>query len=202
IFGIKGNDIVIRIGPGKKFDKVINLKTTKIMHKTVYATVDHTVKVWEDEIEGDWSKIVVVDPDYLSESHQGWIETKFIDKESKPEATTATDDRRTSQQSSSENTSSQSYTFVLTHLLDNKLSQDAYFSVGNKKVWELNFRNGDKIIYTVVSMNPDNPMCGITANDNFGDICDICITKTSGDKVKVEFKYDGKRLTYKGYLLR
>lgn len=98
--------------------------------------------------------------------------------------------------------SGQSFTFVLTHLLDKKLTKDAHFSVGNKKVWTLDFNNGDKIEYTIVSMNPDNPMCGITARDSFGDTCEICITKTSGDNTKVEFKYNGKRLTYKGHLLR
>jgi hypothetical protein len=104
--------------------------------------------------------------------------------------------------SSKESNSGQSYTFVLTHLIDKKLTKDAYFSVGNTKVWELDFRNGKTIKYTIISMNPDNPMCGITAKDNFGDTCEICITKTTGDNTKVEFKYNGKRLTYKGYLLR
>lgn len=104
--------------------------------------------------------------------------------------------------SSNESNSSSSYTFILTHLLDKKLTTNAYFTVGDIKVWELDFRNGEKIKYTILSMNPDNPMCGITARDNFGDTCEICITKTSGDNTKVEFKYNGKRLTYKGYLLR
>ncbi len=96
----------------------------------------------------------------------------------------------------------QTYKFVLTHLLDKKLTTDAYFYVGDQKVWELDFRNGDKIKYTIVSMNPDNPMCGITAKDSFGDTCEICITQVSGDRTNVEFKYYGKRLVYKGYFAR
>jgi hypothetical protein len=98
--------------------------------------------------------------------------------------------------------SDKSFTFVLTHLLDTKLAKNAYFIVGDMKVWELDFKNGKTINYTIISMNPDNPMCGITAKDNFGDTCEICITKTSGDNTKVEFKYNSKRLTYTGYLLR
>lgn len=98
--------------------------------------------------------------------------------------------------------SGQSYTFVLTHLLDKKLTKDAYFSVGDIKVWELDFRNGKTIKYTITYMNPDNPMCGITARDNFGDTCEICITKTSGDGTRIEFKYGSRVVTYKGYLLR
>ena len=105
------------------------------------------------------------------------------------------------QQSSSVNSSGQ-FTFVLTHLLDEKLDKDAYFYVGNMEKWELDFQNGKKLIYTIVYMNPDNPMCGITARDNFGDTCEICITKTSGDGTSVEFKYGSRTATYKGHLLR
>lgn len=117
-------------------------------------------------------------------------------------AKTKGDIGKTSTQALNRSSSSQTFTFVLTHLLEKKLTKDAYFSVGNKKIWELDFRNGDKIYYTIISMNPDNPMCGITAKDNFGDTCEICITKIHGDTSKIEFKYNGKRLTYKGYFLR
>lgn len=90
IYGINGEEIVIRSGPGKEYEKVVNQKTTEIVHKTVYATVDYSVKVREDDIKNGWSKIVVVDPDYLSESHQGWIETKYILKENNAGANTNT----------------------------------------------------------------------------------------------------------------
>ena len=116
--------------------------------------------------------------------------------------TTVKDKKPTYENSSNSYSTNKSFTFVLTHLLDTKLANDAYFTVGEMKVWELDFRNGKTINYTIISMNPDNPMCGITAKDNFGDTCEICITKTSGDNTKVEFKYNGKRLTYKGYLMR
>lgn len=90
IFGIKGEDIVIRKGPGEKFDKIINKKATEALHKTQYATVDNSCKVREDDIKDRWSKIVVVDPDWLSESHQGWIETKYIIKTDEQTAETKT----------------------------------------------------------------------------------------------------------------
>jgi hypothetical protein len=114
---------------------------------------------------------------------------------------TTTDSESSDQQSSSVNSSGQ-FTFVLTHLLGEKLDKDAYFYVGNMEKWELDFQNGKKLIYTIVYMNPDNPMCGITARDNFGDTCEICITKTSGDGTIVEFKYGSRTATYKGHLLR
>jgi len=82
----------------------------------------------------------------------------------------------------------------LTHLLDQKLIKDTYITVGEMKVWELDFQNGETIKYTIISINPDNPMCGITATDNFGDTCEICITKISGDDTKIEFKYYEKKI--------
>lgn len=90
IFGIKGEEIIIRKGPGKKFDKIVNEKATEAMHKTQYATVDYSCKIREDDIKDGWSKIVVVDPDWLSESHQGWIETKYIIKTDEQASETAT----------------------------------------------------------------------------------------------------------------
>jgi hypothetical protein len=112
------------------------------------------------------------------------------------------DDNRIDKELVIESNSSQSYVFVLTHLLDKKLTNDAYFYVGNMNVWELDFRNGNKIQYNILSMNSENLMCGISAKDNFGDYWDICITKIAGDKTEIDFTFNEKRLTYKGYLLR
>ena len=81
IYSIKGEEIVIRSGPGNKYDKVINEKLTTIMHKTQYATIDYSVKVKELETKDEWSQIVVVEPEYLSVSHRGWILTKFLIKQ-------------------------------------------------------------------------------------------------------------------------
>jgi len=97
---------------------------------------------------------------------------------------------------------SKRYKFVLTHMLGKKLDNNAYFYVGDFKVWELDFRNGDVINYTIVSMDSNNTMCGITAKDSYGDFCEICITKKYGDTTEVEFKYNGKKIIYTGYLQR
>ncbi len=95
-----------------------------------------------------------------------------------------------------------SYTFVLTHLLGKKLNQSAYFTVGDMRVWTLDMRNGSKIRYTITGHVGSDPMCGLTAKDSFGDVCAICIEKTSGNNVEVEIRYSGTTFTYKGYLLR
>lgn len=78
IFGIEGEDIELREGPGKKFDKIINQKATEALHRTQYLKIDYSCKVREAEEKDGWSKIAVVEPDWLTNSHQGWIETKHI----------------------------------------------------------------------------------------------------------------------------
>jgi len=94
------------------------------------------------------------------------------------------------------------YTFVLTHLGSIKLSQNAYFKAGDTKTWTLDLGKGNKIYYLITGRVGNNPMCGLTAKDNLGDICAICITKLSGDNVEIELRYSSRTFTYKGYILR
>lgn len=82
IFGITGGDIDIRKGPGDKFEKLINEKATAALNETQYAQVDNSVKVVILENNGAWSKIKVVDPEWLSNTHIGWIPSKNILKNS------------------------------------------------------------------------------------------------------------------------
>jgi hypothetical protein len=81
IYGIEGEDIIIRKGPGEKYEKLINEKATKALKTTQYTQVDYSVKVIILETESTWSKIKVVDPESLSDTHIGWIPTKFIIKD-------------------------------------------------------------------------------------------------------------------------
>lgn len=80
-YGIIGEEIFIRKGPGYKFDKIINEKATSVSTVTQYIQVDYTVKVEIMESKGNWSKIKVVDPSWLIDSHIGWIPTKYIIKD-------------------------------------------------------------------------------------------------------------------------
>ena len=77
---VSGNNINVRVGPGTKYGKVINQKASKIFRKTHYASIDQSVTVIEECTKSGWSKIRVIDPDYLSESHRGWVATKFLKK--------------------------------------------------------------------------------------------------------------------------
>jgi len=88
--------------------------------------------------------------------------------------------------------------FILTHAMGKKLPTPAYFYIGEQKVWKLDYRNGDKILYTPITFNKSNMLCGIKAKDSNGDYCEICITKT-GSKAIIEIEYSVGTLTYEGY---
>lgn len=78
IFEIAGEDIPIRLGPGNNFDKKLNEKATKFFGTTKYCTVGYSSKVKVLEVKDDWSKIQIVEPNWLTYSHIGWIPTKEI----------------------------------------------------------------------------------------------------------------------------
>ncbi len=78
VFNIKGEGVPIRTGPGNEFEKLINKKATEALGKAEYCTVDYSVKVGILEKKDDWAKIKIVDPEWLSESHIGWIPANII----------------------------------------------------------------------------------------------------------------------------
>jgi len=77
-YKINGSEINVRKGPGINFNKIVNQKATKILKKTHYITLDNSVTVVEECSQGKWSKIRVTNPSYLSQSHRGWIASKFL----------------------------------------------------------------------------------------------------------------------------
>ena len=87
--------------------------------------------------------------------------------------------------------------FVLTHCLGKKLPKSAYFYVDGD-YWTLDYRNGDKIHYTVKSGSKANILCNIKTIDSNGDRCSICITPNNGNAT-IEFVYNAGTLTYTGY---
>jgi len=80
IYEIEGESIIVRNGPGKNYNKLINQKATDMIGETQYIKVDYTCRISVEEESNGWAKIKVVDPDYLSATHQGWIPLKYIVK--------------------------------------------------------------------------------------------------------------------------
>ena len=79
-YKVNGSGINVRSGPGTNYDKIINQKASSILKKNIYVTIDNTVTVLEECTQGKWSKIRVTDPDWLSNSHRGWVLSKFLRK--------------------------------------------------------------------------------------------------------------------------
>ena len=77
-YKIKGSEVNVRQGPGVKYNQVINQKSSAILHKKDYVHVDNTTIVYEECSVNGWSKVRVTAPDYLSQSHRGWIMSKFL----------------------------------------------------------------------------------------------------------------------------
>jgi hypothetical protein len=73
-----GSNIYIRTGPRENADKIINEKATRILKRTEYISIDHSVKVYEECTQAGWSKISVIEPDWLRESHKGWVPSKAL----------------------------------------------------------------------------------------------------------------------------
>jgi len=85
IFGINGEGVPIREAPGENSKKVINEKATQALGKTEYCEVDYSVKVEVLETSGNWTKIKVVEPEWLSASHVGWILSRYLVSKEKEE---------------------------------------------------------------------------------------------------------------------
>ncbi len=83
IYRIENNGVIIRKGPGENFEKLINEKVTQNSKKIYYAQVDKSVTVKINEIKGSWANIQVIEPDWLTETHVGWIPAEYILGENK-----------------------------------------------------------------------------------------------------------------------
>jgi len=79
-YNVLGSGINVRKGPGTNYDKIINQKATSILKTTQYISIDDTTTIYEECTKDGWSWIRVIDPDWLQNSHRGWVSSKFIDK--------------------------------------------------------------------------------------------------------------------------
>lgn len=77
-YSIIGTGIALRDGPGNSSERLINKKASESLGETVFLEVDNSCKVEILERDKEWSKIAVVEPDWLKNTHIGWIESKNI----------------------------------------------------------------------------------------------------------------------------
>lgn len=77
-YKVSGEDIDVRHGPSIEFSKIVNQKASRILKSTHYISIDSSVTVLEECSQGKWSKIRVTNPDYFSQSHQGWVPSSVL----------------------------------------------------------------------------------------------------------------------------
>ena len=77
-YGVIGEDIIIRATPEDNGKKLVNEKATRTLGGTHYCQVDSSTMVVVLETKDEWSKIQVVRPEWLSETHVGWIPSKNL----------------------------------------------------------------------------------------------------------------------------
>lgn len=78
LYTVNCASIAIRTGPGKKYPKLINQKASDALHEKQYCTVDQSVKVEILDEKSVWTKIRVVQPDWLRDTHIGWIPSEVL----------------------------------------------------------------------------------------------------------------------------
>lgn len=69
---------VLRSGPGENFEKKINKKATEMIGKKEYLSIDESTTVRVLKVEKGWAEIQVEEPEWLRESHIGWIRINKI----------------------------------------------------------------------------------------------------------------------------
>lgn len=75
---VNGSDVVLRSAPNAKSEKLINQKATQILKTTQYLTIDNTVTVVEECTQGEWSRVGVKEPNWLQNSHIGWVQSSSL----------------------------------------------------------------------------------------------------------------------------
>jgi len=79
VLGLTEDEIYLVNEPNDKANKIINQKATAVLGTTEYISVDTSCKVEIIEMVGDWVKVQVVDPEWLKDSHIGWMKSIFLE---------------------------------------------------------------------------------------------------------------------------
>lgn len=69
--------------PSLTSSKLINKKATQVLGETHYLSIDTSCKVIITEINEDWCKVLVWEPEWLRNSHIGWVKKNVVNLPSK-----------------------------------------------------------------------------------------------------------------------
>lgn len=79
-YSVNGQNVLLLAAPKTGASKLVNEKATAIMHTTQYMAIDNSVTVNEQCTQGSWSRVQVIDPDFLHDTHIGWVPSTALRK--------------------------------------------------------------------------------------------------------------------------
>jgi hypothetical protein len=80
---VKGEDHPLRLAPSKSAERLVNKKATAALGRIHYAVIDLSAEVIEECTRGDWSRVHVDKPEWLRDSHVGWVPSDVLKGESR-----------------------------------------------------------------------------------------------------------------------
>lgn len=78
IYKVNGSEVYIQKSPGSGGERLINEKATAVLGTTKYLQIDNSTTVREECSEDGWSRVAVTDPDWLRDSHIGWVPSSAL----------------------------------------------------------------------------------------------------------------------------
>lgn len=83
---VSGESIPLRSSPNADSGKIVNQPATQIIGRMVYATLDYTTKVMEECTRSDWTRIRLIEPYWLQDSHVGWVQSNYLRAENRDDS--------------------------------------------------------------------------------------------------------------------
>lgn len=81
--GVIGSGIALRSAPSAKSEQLINEKATQILKASQFLKIDNTVTVVEECTQAEWSRVRVKEPNWLKNSHVGWVQSSALREQKK-----------------------------------------------------------------------------------------------------------------------
>jgi hypothetical protein len=78
VFRVTGSDHELRAAPSADSARLINEKASGILKTTVYRSIDNSTKVLEECRQGAFSRVRVVDPEWIAQTHVGWVASSVL----------------------------------------------------------------------------------------------------------------------------
>ncbi len=76
--GVNGSENTLFSAPSPTGIRLVNAKATAALGTKTYLSIDKSTTVQEECTQDGWSRIQVTSPEYLRESHRGWVKSTAL----------------------------------------------------------------------------------------------------------------------------